>query len=117
IVLKIFPFEFVAGIKNAFARWKIFPFIYQLSPVGEAPDFIHRLWRLVFAIHPLEESGVHVLGGYAGGEGLVVDLIRDYGRVVFKVADNLPNHLFRVLAKVGIEEVVILSRAISAGWS
>src|SRR5262249_4868440 len=54
-------------------------------------------------------------GRDSGREGFVVDLVADYRGMIFEVVDDPADHAFSILQKVGIEEIIILTRAVVAG--
>ena len=53
VMLKILPFELIAGIQNAIARRQVFPAVHELPPIRKTPDFVDRLRRFVLLFQTL----------------------------------------------------------------
>src|SRR5947209_882919 len=117
MVLEILPFELETGIQHALRRREVVPPVDELSPVGEAPDSVDGIWRLEFLLQAFDERGLRVLSGRAVRRRLVIDLIADHRRMVFEVADDLPDDPLRMPPEVRVEEVLILARTVEAGTS
>ena len=91
--MKTVPVKIVLGVETIIRPALIRdPGVDELAPIGEPPDPVDRVRRLVLLLQPFEERRRRLLRRHAVGRGLVVDLVADDRRIVFVMLGDLANH-------------------------